>query len=531
MTQKIILIYALVISWNPKTRLNARASLDTTWENSVTADTEVEAEAMALNVNKGNNGLWHQAAQPKDWWLKTSGRAQSSTMPSESSKPWGEAPTFAHMAKDQVQLYNNMAANRFLIHNNGKGNYTKKQITPLAASVTAPAEYYRASSSASTSYVNNLPHVSLKLKPYELTSVGDANTEDNLIDIERQRRRRRPNNPSQRHAWMDRNITPYVAKDKAIIAPNQVESHMTHTLETHGNRQHYRNDLMSPVPHDSRLFPLPQGVVSQNDLSVNNVNFEDDVTSTHTTSYAAHDIETNDENLNKMLRPIHQALDRVKQFCDIVKDMLTTDSGNDDDDDDGYDDVDNEIDSYENKIVGDDKTTTDKELLQNQDGKYGNDHSNLSLSLLTNLKMLLRRQPAMVDEGQGQVEHKENNKSPPTTSPLETGREGETITPRILEAIQPQWHDVFAETLGVRRAPSSPLVGSERKVKKKIKKKFKKFLLPLLLAYKLKFLTLIPLLIGGLTLLVGSTGLAGFFFALFAAVMTMKGGHGYRSSS
>lgn len=63
------------------------------------------------------------------------------------------------------------------------------------------------------------------------------------------------------------------------------------------------------------------------------------------------------------------------------------------------------------------------------------------------------------------------------------------------------------------------------KGKLKIKKKFKRFLLPLLLAYKLKFFTLIPVLIGGLILLTGATGLAGFFFALFAAVMGLKSGH------
>ncbi|XP_051862732.1 uncharacterized protein LOC117573447 [Drosophila albomicans] len=67
---------------------------------------------------------------------------------------------------------------------------------------------------------------------------------------------------------------------------------------------------------------------------------------------------------------------------------------------------------------------------------------------------------------------------------------------------------------------------------KKLKKKIQKLLLPLLFAYKLKFLTLIPVLIGGLTLLVGTTGLAGFFFALFTAVMSLKtstGGHGSKA--
>lgn len=66
-----------------------------------------------------------------------------------------------------------------------------------------------------------------------------------------------------------------------------------------------------------------------------------------------------------------------------------------------------------------------------------------------------------------------------------------------------------------------------KKKKHKIKKKFKKFMLPLLIAYKLKFFALIPILIGGLVLLVGSTGMAGFFFALFAAVISLKGSHGH----
>ncbi|XP_001996052.2 mediator of RNA polymerase II transcription subunit 15 [Drosophila grimshawi] len=75
-----------------------------------------------------------------------------------------------------------------------------------------------------------------------------------------------------------------------------------------------------------------------------------------------------------------------------------------------------------------------------------------------------------------------------------------------------------------------PAVSQSRKLKK-LKKKIQKLLLPLLIAYKLKFLTLIPVLIGGLTLLVGTTGLAGFFFALFTAVMSLKSSTGAGHSS
>ncbi|XP_053670968.1 uncharacterized protein LOC128721259 [Anopheles nili] len=61
-----------------------------------------------------------------------------------------------------------------------------------------------------------------------------------------------------------------------------------------------------------------------------------------------------------------------------------------------------------------------------------------------------------------------------------------------------------------------------RKKKFHIKKKYKKFLIPLLLAYKIKFLALVPAIIGGLILLVKAAGLAGFFFALFTAVVSLK---------
>lgn len=69
---------------------------------------------------------------------------------------------------------------------------------------------------------------------------------------------------------------------------------------------------------------------------------------------------------------------------------------------------------------------------------------------------------------------------------------------------------------------------AKHKIKHKIKKvkKYSKYMLPLLLAYKLKYFALVPVLISGLVLLVGATGLAGFFFALFAAVMGLqKGGY------
>lgn len=48
-------------------------------------------------------------------------------------------------------------------------------------------------------------------------------------------------------------------------------------------------------------------------------------------------------------------------------------------------------------------------------------------------------------------------------------------------------------------------------------------LMAMLMAYKIKFAALVPTMLGGLALLVSTTALAGFFFALFAAVLGLKG--------
>ncbi|XP_033207710.1 uncharacterized protein LOC117167130 [Belonocnema kinseyi] len=44
----------------------------------------------------------------------------------------------------------------------------------------------------------------------------------------------------------------------------------------------------------------------------------------------------------------------------------------------------------------------------------------------------------------------------------------------------------------------------------------------LLMAYKMKLLVLVPIMIGGMILLSSTTALAGFFFALFAAVLGLN---------
>ncbi|KAF7407987.1 hypothetical protein HZH66_002524 [Vespula vulgaris] len=58
--------------------------------------------------------------------------------------------------------------------------------------------------------------------------------------------------------------------------------------------------------------------------------------------------------------------------------------------------------------------------------------------------------------------------------------------------------------------------------KKKKRRRIQRALMALLLAYKLKFIALIPTILGGLILLIGKALLTGFFFSIFAAVLSLK---------
>ncbi|XP_015433125.1 PREDICTED: uncharacterized protein LOC107189163 [Dufourea novaeangliae] len=54
------------------------------------------------------------------------------------------------------------------------------------------------------------------------------------------------------------------------------------------------------------------------------------------------------------------------------------------------------------------------------------------------------------------------------------------------------------------------------------RRKMDRTMMALLMAYKMKFVALVPTLVGGLILLKATALLAGFFFALFAAVLGLK---------
>ncbi|KAJ6637526.1 hypothetical protein Bhyg_10257 [Pseudolycoriella hygida] len=111
------------------------------------------------------------------------------------------------------------------------------------------------------------------------------------------------------------------------------------------------------------------------------------------------------------------------------------------------------------------------------------------------------------------------SRRPPFTTGFQMLRRSvATMVERIQYFIQSIWNYFTVDTSMVEARHGH----GHHKKKFKIKKKYKKYLLPLLIAYKLKFFTLVPVIISGLMLLAGSTGMAGFFFALFTAVITLK---------
>ncbi|XP_076677261.1 uncharacterized protein LOC143373682 [Andrena cerasifolii] len=64
--------------------------------------------------------------------------------------------------------------------------------------------------------------------------------------------------------------------------------------------------------------------------------------------------------------------------------------------------------------------------------------------------------------------------------------------------------------------------GMEHERPRRRRRKMDRTMIALLMAYKMKFIALIPTMVGGLILLKATALLAGFFFALFAAVLGLK---------
>ncbi|XP_037943418.1 uncharacterized protein LOC119676253 [Teleopsis dalmanni] len=197
---------------------------------------------------------------------------------------------------------------------------------------------------------------------------------------------------------------------------------------------------ISPNKHLNRLQDIDSSVDGTDDDAA-------DSPSLAAADYTSDDVE--DIRLNEMFVPLRNTLDKVIDFCDAVKYLISS--------------VDDAAD--ENVDVNADEETKDDTDTEDNEDVYN------------------------------------------------VGASGEV-----------QGHNSISSIRAFGKPATNELsIGTGRKSKKKkLKKQFKKLLLPLLLAYKLKFITLVPVLVAGLTLLVGSTGVAGFFFALFAAVMSLK---------
>ncbi|KAM7361915.1 uncharacterized protein ACRADG_012778 [Cochliomyia hominivorax] len=266
------------------------------------------------------------------------------------------------------------------------------------------------------------------------------------------------------------------------------------------------------------------------------------------------------ENLNIEFMLLKQTLNNAQIFYDNIKDIILNDKDNNSANSGSVDDVENENEDDDDTHSNEDKTNDDNDLQTQNFSPFQafKDTSTTAaattaaigtaiekIDSLNMKKMLLSPSTtSSIDEVQG---HKvQNDKgtikysliSSQSPSAAFSSSFPTDINKTQYVAVNKNYNDTQQPRGRSGNLPSNSYatkhssllssnskrlitINSGRKIKK-VKKKLKKLLLPLLLAYKLKFMALIPLLIGGLTLLVGSTGLAGFFFALFTTVMSLK---------
>ncbi|XP_037815174.1 rho GTPase-activating protein gacU [Lucilia sericata] len=317
-----------------------------------------------------------------------------------------------------------------------------------------------------------------------------------------------------------------------VTNENLIDNEIINTKQHNQHYHHYENLL-----HSGGVKPV---------TSTSNAADENLIKATkiHSVDAAANTAGDDEKNFNGKLLLLRKTLNNAQDFYDNLKNIILSDkisdrSSSDNNDDDADDDDDYDI--YSNE----DKTNYDNDLPNSSLYQELTDSSTTVAAVIAaamdsfNIKNILLPS-ASIDEVQGHGKQIVNDtmkySSPEDSNQMQNVEFKTTAASNDTQATGRLWNLLSTKaqkTTTTTTAHSSSLspstskaltaISSGRKVKK-VKKKFKKFLLPLVLAYKLKFMALIPLLIGGLTLLVGTTGLAGFFFALFTAVMSLKSG-------
>ncbi|KAI8130354.1 hypothetical protein CVS40_0855 [Lucilia cuprina] len=312
-------------------------------------------------------------------------------------------------------------------------------------------------------------------------------------------------------------------QNSCLTNENLIDNHKYQIINTKQHHQHYHYENL-----------LHSGGV-KSVTSTFNASDENPIkaTKTHSIETAANAATDDEKNFNGKMLLLRKTLSNAQDFYDNLKNIILSDKDNnsnrsssdndvvvDADDYDIYSNEDENNDDYDLQILN----SSPYEIFKESSTTLATILATAMNSFNMNNKLLPLTSLNEVQGRQRQIDNVTMNKEVQNVKFKATN---ETQAQSKLLNLLPTKAQTTTTTAYSSLSPSTSksltAISSGRKVKK-VKKKFKKFLLPLLLAYKLKFMALIPLLIGGLTLLVGTTGLAGFFFALFTAVMSLKSG-------
>ncbi|XP_067631276.1 myb-like protein Z [Eurosta solidaginis] len=378
---------------------------------------------------------------------------------------------------------------------NNYANQQKKQKYPLAS------QYYSYNSGNNENY--NLPSKDMRNnEPYVLTiSKQQRQIMPFSVSNNQNQHQRKINNNSQILEWENLG---HLYRDANNVNNSSNIIQMKHKNGAENNRQNF---IVKQQPLSS-LYGLQNIENKENSeyIDHDNGNNNAHVDISRKVGYVKNIVNSMENvDLNEALTPLATILDGVKYYCEMLKEIV-----NGDDEDLSNNELKplHEVTAAVSRTASDLSTQTAGDTTQMMTTKVQGQHTGSPTSVINHLIMQQSAETKLLS---------------PTTIIRKTTQ---LNTPRssMITASPSAPASVLNTTIATVKSLTSAdfFIGRG----KKLKKKMKKLMLPLLLAYKLKFIALVPLLIGGLTLLVGSTGLAGFFFALFVTVMALKGGVG-----
>lgn len=341
MIERLFLICLLIINLNLLQKNRTWAVLDNQWYNSLTPDQRSFPSAVAVQKSYDP---WQPLLKTHKWWITTAGGGAATGSLSMKSNENIERENVSFMLQPSsggVPAPTQYFTNRLFIYNNQNGNYNKTQITPFSGGADVP----NTKSTLSPITHRSRHHHHHHHQKHPLTNIEgiNRNVKNNYQPhnpIEQQQEQQQQQQQQVNRSYSS-HISPKYTQQTHIVDAKQVER-LRHMPDYTTNRQYVKTDVQRhfgdkflSVPALALIDNRLSHILTTKDphISTNGNHLEaiSDPSPLPANKEVNVDADNDTDGIGKIL--VHAALGKVKQFGDILKDIMAkedknTDEGN-----------------------------------------------------------------------------------------------------------------------------------------------------------------------------------------------------------